>query len=259
MNKSGNGLFFIAAIATIAALAAPGCATKKYVNQQISAVNQKVDKNEKDTSAKIAYLTNKQQNDIAQVNEHIAATDQRLSQVSSVAQSAQATASGAMQAAQANKVQIEANNVAIANLRNSLNYQLVQTGDVEFAFGKATLTSNAKTELDAIAAKAQSMPRSVIELAGFTDPVGSSNYNLDLSRRRAWAVQRYLVEHNVPTRSIHVIGFGQEPGPKDMSISSQVATARGKAEAHQLQRRVRIQLYGAGELAGPTATTPTEE
>ncbi len=253
MNQSRNGLIFMAAMAVVVSLAAPGCATKKYVSQQINSVNQRVDQ----TNGKVAWLTNKEQNDVSQVNERISTTDQHVSQLNTAVQSAQGTASRAMQEADANKVQIDANNAQIAKVANSLNYQLVSKADVWFAFDKATLTPKAKSELDAIAAKAQAMPRAVVELGGFTDPVGTSNYNLDLSRRRAWAVQRYLIDHNVPARSIHVVGFGKERGPDDMGLpSSDMATARGKAESHRLERRVCIRLYGAGDLQGvegPTA------
>jgi outer membrane protein OmpA-like peptidoglycan-associated protein len=259
MNQSRNGLIFMAAMAVIVTVAAPGCATKKYVNQQIAPVNQRVDQYHQDTSSKIAWLNNKQEKDISQVNERISTTDQHVAQVSNAAQAAQATASRAMQAADANKVQIEANAAAITNVANSLNYQLVEQSDVWFAFDKSTLTDKAKAELDAIAGKALAMPRSVIELSGFTDPVGSKYYNLDLSRRRAWAVERYLVQHNVPARSINVIGFGKEPFPKDVALSAEAGNApTGKAETHHLERRVRIQLYGAGSLTN-TAPTPTEE
>ena len=262
MIPSGNGLMFMAAAAIAATLAAPGCATKKYVSQQINPVSQKVDQYHQETTGKIAWLTNKQQNDIAQVNERIATTDARLNQVSNVAQSAQGTASRAMQESDANKVQIAANSTAITNVANSLNYQLVERADVWFGFDKATLTPAAKAELDSIAAKATAMPRSVVELGGFTDPVGSSNYNLDLSRRRAWAVQRYLVARNVPTRSIHMVGFGKESGPPDMAVAADMASVRGKSEYHKLARRVSIRLYGAGNLQGGEKTperTPTDQ
>jgi outer membrane protein OmpA-like peptidoglycan-associated protein len=262
MMHSGNSLISMAAMAVLVALVAPGCATKKYVSQQINGVNQRVDQYHKEDEGKIAWLTNKQQNDISQVNERITTTDRRVTELNTAVQSANATASRAMQEADANKVQIQANNAAIANVRNSLNYQLVQRADVEFAFDKATLTPKAKAELDAIAAKARSMPRSVIELGGFTDPIGSPNYNLDLSRRRAWAVQRYLAQQNVPVRSIHVAGFGLEQVPQAMALSSsEIASARNKAATRQMERRVSIRLYGAGDLTEGATTqgTPTEQ
>jgi outer membrane protein OmpA-like peptidoglycan-associated protein len=255
MILSGKAFIPLGAAALTIALATTGCATKKYVSQQINPVNQRLNQYEKDTNGKITYLTNKEQNDYSQVNERIATTDQHVAELGHAVQSAQGTASRAMQEADANKVRIEANNAALANVRNSLNYQLVQKSDVEFGFNQATLTSQARAELDAIAAKARSMPRSVIELSGFADPVGSPNYNLDLSRRRAWAVQRYLVDRNVPARNIQVIGFGEEHGPQATALSSgEMASARGKTSAHRQERRVCIQLYGAGELAGGAST-----
>jgi outer membrane protein OmpA-like peptidoglycan-associated protein len=252
MIKSGRGLIVTAAMAIIVALAAPGCATKKYVSQQINPVNHKVDQVAKDTNGKIAWLTNKESNDISQVNERIATTDQRVAEVSDAVQAAQGTASRAMEAADANKTQIAENSAAITNVSNSLNYQLMGTSEVLFAFNKATLTPQAKTELDAIAAKVQGMPRAVIELAGFTDPTGTDRYNLELSRRRAWTVQRYLVEHNVPARSIHVVGFGKEPPPEGMGIVTQVSNTRNKTKTYHLERRVCIRVFGAGELTGTT-------
>jgi outer membrane protein OmpA-like peptidoglycan-associated protein len=254
MIKSGKGLILTAAIAIIVALAAPGCATKKYVSQQVNPVNQKLNQYQKETTGKIAWLTNKQQNDISQVNERIATTDQKVAEVSNAVQAAQGTASRAMEAADSNKVQIEANSTEITKVANSMNYQLVQTSEVLFAFNKANLTSQAKTELDSIVAKIQSMPRAVIELAGFTDPRGTDRFNLELSRRRAYAVQRYLVERNVPARSIHIVGFGKGPAPEGMGIIEQVSNPRTRSETYHLDRRVNIRVFGAGELTGTNST-----
>src|SRR5215471_2899613 len=103
MINIGKGLFGTAAVPVILALAASGCATKKYVSRQINPVNQKLSQFEKQTNGKLAYLTNKQQNDISQVNERIATTDQRVTEVANAVQSAQGTASRAMEAADANR------------------------------------------------------------------------------------------------------------------------------------------------------------
>jgi outer membrane protein OmpA-like peptidoglycan-associated protein len=252
MIKSGRGLIVTTAMAIIVALAAPGCATKKYVSQQVKPVNHKIDQVAKETNGKIAWLTNKQANDISQVNERIATTDQRVAEVGEAVQAAQGTASRAMDAADANKVRIEENSAAITNVSNSLNYQLTGTSEVLFAFDKATLTPQAKTELDAIAAKVKGMPRAVIELAGFTDPRGTDRHNLDLSRRRAWAVQRYLVGRDVPARSIHVVGFGREAAPEGMGPIKEVSNPHNREKTYKLDRRVTIRVFGAGELTGAT-------
>jgi outer membrane protein OmpA-like peptidoglycan-associated protein len=247
MIKSGRVLILMACMAIVVALATSGCASKKFVRQQVNPVNQKLAQYQKDTNGKIAWMTNKQETDMSQVNERIATTDQHVADLSNAVQSAQGTASRAMEAADENKLKAEENATAISNVANSLNYQLVDKADVMFGFNRATLTPKAKTELDEIASKAQSMPRSVIELAGFTDPVGSANYNLALSRRRAEAVERYLAERNVPIRSIHIVGFGKGPAPEGMGVETQ---GTSRTQARQMERRVTIRLFGAGDLSG---------
>jgi OmpA-OmpF porin, OOP family len=253
MIKSGK-IFVSSAAVVIVTLAASGCATKKYVSKQVNPVKQQLSQYEKQTNDKIAWMTNKEQNDISRVNEHIATTDQRVAEVAtaaqeaaSAAQAAQGTASRAMEQTDANKTSIEANATAIQGVTNALNYQLVEQSDVWFAFNKATLTPAARDALDKVIAKSQDMPRCVIELSGFTDRVGSVGYNLDLSRRRAWSVQRYLVEHKIPARSIYVVGLGEaNPGGE----SSRRMHARAKPD--RMERRVSIRVFGAGELATTT-------
>ena len=96
---------------------------------------------------------------------------------------------------------------------------------------------------------------SEVELAGFTDPIGSRNYNIALSQRRAETVQRYLVMHNVPLRSIYIVGLGENtPPPAFATNASSTNTRLSKAELHRLSRRVSVQLYGAGDLAQGTAS-----
>ena len=129
-----------------------------------------------------------------------------------------------------------------------ISLQLVDKADVMFAFNKATLTPAAKATLDEVASKCRSMPRTVVELAGFTDRVGSKTYNLDLSRRRAWTVQRYLVEHDVSLRSIHLVGFGEDAPPAGLEAEGQTASATaGKAGRDNKSRRVNIRIYGVGD------------
>jgi OmpA-OmpF porin, OOP family len=256
---SGKAISWTIAVPISLVLTTTGCATKKFVQTQVNSVNHKVSQLQTKTNEEMAYLTNKQATDMSQVNERIAATDQRLSEVASTAEQAQGTASRAMESTQTNKDLIAGNTAAINTLQSSvadaLNYQLVQKTDVMFAFNKSTLTPAAKSELDQIAAKAQSMPRTVIELAGFTDRIGSRAYNLALSRRRAEAVQRYLVQQKVPLRNIHIVGLGEEAPPENLAIEP--STSNGKPagrELNRLARRVRISVYGAGDIAQGTAS-----
>jgi outer membrane protein OmpA-like peptidoglycan-associated protein len=240
------------------ALATTGCATKKFVRQQTNSVNARVNKLEAQTNDKIAYLNNQQKSDMSAVNERFSTTDQKLAEVASAAQQAQGTASRAMEEADSNSSKIAATNTAVSTLAagtaNALNYQMVEKADVLFSFDQATLTPEAKAALDQVVMKVQSLPRAVVELVGFTDPVGSKNHNLALSRQRAWAVQQYLVRQKVPVRAIHVTGLGKEPAPPGLEAEIMAlnpnATTR---ELHRAARRVRINVFGAGDITAPTS------
>jgi OmpA-OmpF porin, OOP family len=129
----------------------------------------------------------------------------------------------------------------------------VESGDVTFAFNKATLTPQAKAALDIMAQKALAQPRTVIELVGFSSQVGSPEYNLGLSRRRAEAVQRYLVQQKVPLHSIHMIGMGQEAPPEGM-VADLTAIDQTKPSRAEMNRRVHIRVFGAGDITSGTAS-----
>jgi OmpA-OmpF porin, OOP family len=248
------------------ALAASGCATKKYVRQQIAPVNQKLAatwKQGQENNEKIAATWSKLQSDMSEVNERISSTDQRVSQVSEATQQAQGTASRAMEASDTNAGAISANTTAINTLAsgvaNAINYKFVESSDVFFGFDKTSLTPQAKATLDQVVSKMESLPRSVVELSGFTSQVGSASYNLGLSRRRAEAVQRYLVSQKVPMRNIHMLGMGQEAPPPGLEKDlSQTNPNPSKAELNKLARRVRISIYGAGDITEGTASRSQE-
>jgi outer membrane protein OmpA-like peptidoglycan-associated protein len=256
MFKLRRAIIWTAAV-PILMLATSGCATKKYVSQQVSPVNAKVANLQKQTDDRIAYLNNQRKTDMSQINERFATTDQKLSEVAQSAHDAQGTASRAMDEAETTGAR---NSAAIdtlgAGVANALNFQLVDTGDVMFGFNKATLTPQAKTELDAMAQKALAQPRTVIELVGFTSKVGSPEYNLGLSRRRAEAVQRYLIQQKVPLRSIHIVGLGQEAPPEGMApdMSAMNPNKPSRAEMNRLSRRVHISVYGAGDITSGNAS-----
>jgi OOP family OmpA-OmpF porin len=256
---SGKASLWSVAVPLTVMLVTTGCATKKYVRNQVNGVNQKVGQLETKTNEHIAYLNHKQDRDMSAVNERMDTTDQKIADVANSANQAQGTASRAMESSESNKTSIAGNTTAIdslqSNVANALNYQLVDKEDVMFAFNKSTLTPQGKAALNQIVSKAQQMPRSVIELAGFTDRIGTKSYNLALSRRRAEAVQRYLVQQNVPLRNIHIVGLGEEAPPENFALdNASPAGSSDKRERDRLARRVHISLYGAGDISQGTAS-----
>lgn len=259
MKQPGQLLLWTIALPIGLSLAVSGCATKKFARQQAATVNQRVSKMEIKTNEELAALNHQQQTGFSQVHERIATTDMKVGEAAAAAAQANSAAMDAQQLAQANKDAISKTATDLNNLSsgvaNALNYQLVQKGDVTFGFNKSNLTPAARAALDQIAQKTQSLPRAVVELAGFTDRIGSQSYNLALSRRRAEAVQRYLVLQKVPLRSIHIVGLGEEAPPAGLEADLVAATGNpSKQEINRLARRVAIRVYGAGDITQGTAS-----
>ena len=239
-------------------LAASGCATKKYVSKQIGIVDHRLSKNQTQTNEQLA----KQHGEISYLNERVTTTDNKLSAVANTAEQANSTAGQAQQQAQTNATaieagasQIEAHSAELVKLTNNFNYTLADTGNVMFRFNKWDLTSAAKTALDAMIQKATATPRSMIEVVGYTDDIGPASYNLTLSRRRAEAVARYLVQNNVPLKSISLIGLGEEQSPQLLADEVEgIRPNASKAELRGQARRVRIRLYTPGGTGSNTAS-----
>ncbi|MBI5646275.1 MAG: PD40 domain-containing protein [Ignavibacteriae bacterium] len=80
---------------------------------------------------------------------------------------------------------------------------------VLFDFDQATLRPESKPELDRAMRFILQNPGRKFEISAHTDALGTEEYNLDLSERRAQAVRRYLVDHGVPTDIIFAKGYGE--------------------------------------------------
>lgn len=69
---------------------------------------------------------------------------------------------------------------------------LVLAADVLFAFDKADLTARGRRTLREAAGVISAQAKGTIRIYGYTDSIGSTSYNLGLSRRRATAVHQAL-------------------------------------------------------------------
>lgn len=79
---------------------------------------------------------------------------------------------------------------------------------VNFDFDKATLQPGADTVLDEVVTLMRDNPDLKIEIEGHTDNIGSRDYNLDLSQRRAETVLNYLVQHGIAADRLTPRGHG---------------------------------------------------
>jgi outer membrane protein OmpA-like peptidoglycan-associated protein len=94
-------------------------------------------------------------------------------------------------------------------VRQGDNITLDMPGGVTFAFDSSDLNSQFYPVLDKVSATLAEYDKTVIEVAGHTDSVGSDAYNQQLSERRANSVASYLSGHGVDRTRMVTIGAGE--------------------------------------------------
>ncbi len=80
---------------------------------------------------------------------------------------------------------------------------------LKFAFDKAELRPQDKELLSRIAGILMAAPDYTVSVNGYTDDVGTDDYNQNLSERRAQAVRDYLVEAGLSPDILSVAGHGK--------------------------------------------------
>jgi len=130
---------------------------------------------------------------------------------------------------------------AILQTRETARGLIVNMSDVLFDTGKYTLKPGGREKLAKIAGIILAHPGLKLEADGFTDSVGSDEFNKRLSDQRANSVREYFLTQSVPADSVTAIGFG-----KDRPVASN-DTPTGR----QLNRRV--ELIVSGEVIGTSA------
>jgi outer membrane protein OmpA-like peptidoglycan-associated protein len=81
-------------------------------------------------------------------------------------------------------------------------------GDVLFTSGQADLNAGASSHLNKLVAFLDKYPDRTVLIEGYTDNVGSGDYNQGLSQRRADSVKSYLVGQGVDSTRLATSGKG---------------------------------------------------
>lgn len=172
------------AIALAAALATTGCASKKYVEQQVLSTQEQMTER------------------IDQVEGQVEANQTRLDEQEQLIEDASKTAQDALDRA-----------VAAGQLaEGKFVYEQTFTDDqIRFETDAADLVDEAQAALDAFAEQVKSRNENVfIEIQGHTDSTGSDAHNYELGLERAEAVRRHLSsKHGFPLHRISVISYGE--------------------------------------------------
>ncbi len=104
------------------------------------------------------------------------------------------------------------------------------SGDAHFDFDSATLRPAGEQRVDAIVDGLQENPSLTVLVEGYTDSVGSEQYNQRLSEARANAVRDYMVSRGIDASRISTRGYGE----------TQPVESNETAEGRVKNRRVEI-------------------
>ena len=80
---------------------------------------------------------------------------------------------------------------------------------IYFEFNEFSLERSAMNVLDSVAAEMKKSPGLEIAIAGHADEIGTSDYNMELSRKRAESAKKYLVSKGIDPGRINTSAFGE--------------------------------------------------
>ena len=163
----------MAAALAVGALSLGGCATKKFVAEQVGVVDTK----------------------LATTQSQVSAQETRLGELDKTSREAldRATAAGKL-------------------AEGKFLYSMVLSDDsVKFPVDSAKLSDEAQTRLMAFAQKLTSENRNVyLEIQGHTDATGTKALNHRLGEERAEAVRLFMNKHGVALNRMATISYGDE-------------------------------------------------
>jgi len=201
-------------ILLVAGLTVTGCASKKYVQEQVA-------NSESVTNGKISEVQTSvegNQKEITALHQKDAEMQKQIDQLSETAKEA---------LDRANKAGKLAEGTFIAEV-------ILTDEDVRFGFDKYSLSDEAKAAIDNFAEKVlKKNIGAYVEIQGYTDNIGSESYNLSLGYKRAEQVMKYLAsEKGFPLYRMNVTSYGEYKPIADNS------TREGRAQ----NRRVALVL-----------------
>jgi outer membrane protein OmpA-like peptidoglycan-associated protein len=154
----------------------------------------------------------------------------------------------AAQRAEAEKQELRQRLLAQFNMilatRDSARGLIINMSDVLFDFDKATLKPAAREKLAKVSGIVLAYPGLKLAVEGYTDSIGSDEYNQTLSEKRANAVRDYLVSQDLSESSVSAQGFGK----------ADPVAANDTNAGRALNRRV--ELVVSGEVIGQQVGQP---
>lgn len=134
----------------------------------------------------------------------------------------------------------------VLQTRDTARGLIVSMPDVLFDFNKYTLKPEARERLAKISGILLAYPGLKLQVEGYTDNIGSEEYNQQLSEKRADSVRAYLISQGVSPDSVGAQGFG---------MSSPVAD---NTTSHGRQLNRRVDMVVSGDVIGTQIGAPQD-
>jgi outer membrane protein OmpA-like peptidoglycan-associated protein len=150
-------------------------------------------------------------------------------------QQAEQNAQNAEQQAEQTRERLRAQLNSVLQTQETARGLIMNLSDVLFDFNKYTLKPEAREKLAKVSGILLAYPDLKVQVEGYTDNIGTDEYNQELSEKRADSVRDYLVSQNVPGNNITAQGYGKRDPIADNATSS------GRAQ----NRRVELVVSGA--------------
>ena len=138
-----------------------------------------------------------------------------------------ANANAAVLAAQAAELQ---RRIEMLNVRVTDRGLVLTLGDVLFGTARSDMRSGATGHLDRLVDFLNRYPDRTVRIEGYTDSVGSADYNQELSQRRADSVRGYLRGQGIDAARLSTAGMGE----------SNPVASNDSASGRQQNRRVEV-------------------
>ncbi len=144
------------------------------------------------------------------------------------------------------KIELERSVKESGNMADTLHFEKSNNesfvfGNIYFEFNKSELTQDSKNLIDTtLFLILNEYPNILVEISAHTDHIGSADYNLDLSQKRAESVVTYLVSNGVEKERLIPVGYGEN----NPIVASVDANGKDIPEAREKNRRIEFKLLG---------------
>jgi len=122
--------------------------------------------------------------------------------------------------------------LAELNAKETARGYVITVGDVLFDTARSELKPGASSSVERLGAFLLQYPQRTVLVEGYTDNVGGTEFNQELSTRRANAVRNALVAQGVASTRIATRGYGE----------AYPVSSNGSADGRQANRRVEMVL-----------------